>query len=244
MTYLVLFLYTLLAPKGGQKSAAPHPRQIITTAMGVTWCSRLGTYLLERVLIHGKDERFDKVKHQPAKFALFWFIQGLWVYLVGSPTYIVNTIPASEQPDLGPQDYLGQAMWAAGFLIEVVSDAQKFHFKLENPDQNMQTGLWARSRHINYFGEVLLWTGNWITCASAFSKKWHYVSALSPIFTYNLLTKLSGVPLLEVAMKKKYGHLESVCSLENARPARFTNLPSPFNSSRNGRPRLQFSGPS
>jgi steroid 5-alpha reductase family enzyme len=69
MTYLILFLYTLLAPKEG-KSAQPHPRQIMTTAMGLTWCSRLGTYLFERVLIHGKDERFDKVKYMPARFAL------------------------------------------------------------------------------------------------------------------------------------------------------------------------------
>ncbi|KAI9014059.1 hypothetical protein DFJ74DRAFT_681125 [Hyaloraphidium curvatum] len=224
LTYFTLFLYTLLAPKGGQKTVEPHPRQVLTTAMGIAWCSRLGTYLLTRVLLHGKDERFDKVKHMPARFAFFWFMQGLWVFLVGLPNWTLNSIPPSEQPPLGTQDKIGAAMWAAGFLIEVVADAQKFNFKLENPTGNMQTGLWKASRHVNYFGEVLLWAGNFVAASAGFVRPEQYVSAISPVFTYLLLTRLSGVPLLEASAAKKYGHLESFRKWKQETPLFFPKI--------------------
>ena len=68
------------------------------------------------------------------------------------------------------------------------------------------SGLWSLSRHPNYFGEIMLWFGLYLSASSVF-KGWQYLSVLSPVFVHLLITKLSGIPLLEQAGLKKWGHL-------------------------------------
>ena len=92
---------------------------------------------------------------------------------------------------------IGAVMWVAGFVIEVVADRQKSRFRADpvNEGRFINTGLWARSRHPNYFGEILLWAGIAVMAIPYLSGT-QWVVMLSPLFVYALLTRVSGVPTL------------------------------------------------
>merc|ERR1712004_737988 len=91
-------------------------------------------------------------------------------------------------------------------LIEVVADMQKSVFKSDpaNEGQFISSGLWSVSRHPNYFGEILLWFGLYLACSAVF-RGWQYLTVASPIFVMLLITRLSGVPLLEASGLKRWG---------------------------------------
>lgn len=180
------------------------PRQDITSYLVFAWACRLGTFLAIRVLKDGGDKRFDQAKNDPATFFKFWTIQGLWVFITLIPTIALNN--TRRNPPLGLRDYIGWGIWAAGFLIEVVADMQKSIFRSNplNKGRFIQSGLWAYSRHPNYFGEISLWFGLYISCSSAFQGA-EYATVISPIFVMLLITKLSGIPLLEAAGSKRWG---------------------------------------
>jgi len=184
--------------------SAMTSRQTVTGYMIFAWACRLGTFLFLRIMKDGKDNRFDKARDDPAVLFKFWTIQALWVFITLIPSLVLNT--ERRNPPLGRQDYIGWTIWGAGFIIEVVADMQKTLFKL-NPDNAgkfIQSGLWSVSRHPNYFGEISLWFGLYISCSSVF-RGGQYLSVLSPVFVMLLITKLSGIPLLEQAGLKKWG---------------------------------------
>ena len=80
-----------------------------------------------------------------------------------------------QQPKLTTQDYVGWTMWSVGFIMEVVADHQKSQFRANpaNRDAFITTGLWSLSRHPNYFGEILLWFGLFVSASSSFTKWWY-----------------------------------------------------------------------
>jgi len=180
-------------------------RQNIINYMVFGWACRLGTFLFIRVLKEGKDSRFDRVKDDPAVFFKYWTVQGLWVFITLIPMITLNS--TRRNPPIGTRDYLGWGIWVSGFVIEVVADMHKSIFK-SNPDNKgkfIQSGLWAVSRHPNYFGEISLWFGIYISCSSVFRGK-QYLTVVSPIMVMLLITRLSGIPLLEKAGLKKWGN--------------------------------------
>jgi steroid 5-alpha reductase family enzyme len=197
-----------------------HPRQLMVSTTTLLWCTRLGCYLAYRVLQDGKDSRFDKLKTQPLRFSFAWFMQGVWVLATAFPVYAINLSLASRLSPIGLLDYFGLGVWGLGFLFEVVSDCQKLMWQKriggeERKKQFINEGFWSISRHPNYFGEVTLWVGSFIICASGFRHlgivglKTAGLFAISPLFVTALLMKLSGVPMLEKASDKRFGHLES-----------------------------------
>jgi len=187
-------------------SPAITSRQHIVTTMGLMWCTRLGSFLFERVHKTGKDARFDKIKHQPSRFAFFWFMQGLWCFLVGMPVYLTNTNHSNDVQAVDWKDNVGRAMFLIGWLWESVADHQKSEFKDANPKDFMKTGLFAYSRYPNYFGEIMLQFGMFLACLNGISDpKMKLLSAASPVFTYWLLTRVSGIPPLEKSSQAKYG---------------------------------------
>ena len=101
------------------------------------------------------------------------------------------------------------ALWLSGFTIESISDYQKRAFRKENnPSEDfIHTGLWARSRHPNYFGEITLWSGIAVIALNTLTGI-EYITLISPVFVYILLTRMSGVNLLERIADERYGHLE------------------------------------
>ena len=123
------------------------------------------------------------------------------------PTLIMLT--QRRQPSLNAQDGIGWTLWFIGFVFEALADHQKFQFRSipANQDKFISTGLWSISRHPNYFGEILLWFGLFISASSAFTRWYHYLSILSPTFVYLMITRKTGIPLLERYGKRKWGHL-------------------------------------
>merc|ERR1711972_813001 len=97
--------------------------------------------------------------------------------------------------------------WIFGFAFEVIADQQKNAFRTEtsNKGKFITTGLWSLSRHPNYFGEITMWVGICVSGSNCFQgAKW--AAWLSPLTTYVLLMKVSGVPLLEKQGEKRWGH--------------------------------------
>lgn len=179
-------------------------RAILLAAMVIVWAARLGTFLFNRILQDGKDDRFDKIKPNFLRFLNVWTLQALWVTLTASAALIAIT--STERKELGIVAFIGLGIWLIGFLFEVIADNQKRQFK-KNPSNKgkfIQSGLWAKSRHPNYFGEIMLWVGVFIITIPVL-KGWQWVALFSPIFVFLLLTRISGVPGLEYKANKKWG---------------------------------------
>ena len=98
---------------------------------------------------------------------------------------------------------IGFLVWVKGFLFEVIADYQldMFMKHSENKGLLMTSGLWQYSRHPNYFGEAVMWWGIWIITTAIVPEIW-YLTIISPLLITFLLTKVSGVPLLEVRMSQ------------------------------------------
>ncbi|MFT4653007.1 MAG: steroid 5-alpha reductase family enzyme [Kangiellaceae bacterium] len=177
--------------------------QWIVAAMVVIWALRLGTFLFLRIHKDGKDDRFDKIKLNKYRFFVTWTIQGLWVLITSGAA--VTAIVSTNQPQVDWITAAGLSLWVLGLLIEVVADIQKRRFKqnVNNSLPFITTGLWSYSRHPNYFGEIMLWVGVAIVALPALSG-WQYAVLISPLFVIFLLTKVSGIPLLEAKADKKW----------------------------------------
>ena len=192
------------------------------------WSLRLGSFLFNRVKKTGRDTRFTEMKKNFFWFFLTWNLSALWVYL----SYVAGMVAVTSKhsSELTITEYIfcffGFLVWLAGFIIEVVADNQKKKFKedLNNKDKFISQGLWAWSRHPNYFGEILLWIGITIIAIPIF-KNWDYLALISPIFIYYLLVNVSGIPMLERAADQKWGNNEDYISYKDKTNILFLKKP-------------------
>jgi steroid 5-alpha reductase family enzyme len=185
-------------------STGVDARSILLWALVVIWAVRLGTFLFRRIRKAGKDDRFDEIKPSFIRFINVWTIQGLWVTFTMAAALVAITTTTRKELDVFA--IIGFLVWVFGFSIEVVADAQKSRFNA-NPDNKgkfIQTGLWSRSRHPNYFGEIVLWAGVAIIALPVL-QGWQWIALISPVFVTLLLTRVSGVPLLEKKADQKWG---------------------------------------
>ena len=189
----------------------------------MVWALRLGIYLFRRVRNDGKDVRFEKAKRHFFWFLQYWMGQALWVSLTACAAIIAILSP--EEDTLPVLAMVGMALWLSGFTIESLSDYQKRVFRKENNPSEafIHTGLWARSRHPNYFGEITLWTGIAVIALNTLTGI-EYITLVSPIFVYILLTRMSGVNLLERIADERYGHLEEYQRYKRNTPVLVPNL--------------------
>lgn len=187
----------LLAP-------APDVRSFLLLAMIVVWAARLGSYLVARVMAAGTDARFDAIKPSFARFLLVWTMQGLWVTVTLGPA--LAAITSLERVALDLFALAGLVIWACGFGIEVLADVQKRRFRADpaNRGEFVRSGVWAWSRHPNYFGEVVLWIGVAVVAAPVL-RDWQWLTMISPVFVYVLLTRVSGIPMLERKADERWG---------------------------------------
>jgi len=153
------------------------------------------------------SKSFDEIKPNFLRFLNVWTLQGLWVTMTSAAALI--TITSIKRVELNYFAYIGLTIWVIGFLLEVMADHQKRQFKKnpKNKGRFIQTGLWSKSRHPNYFGEILLWTGVFIISIPVL-QSWQWVALWSPIFVFLLITKVSGLPMLEAKSDKKWGGQE------------------------------------
>ena len=241
LTYAACIAVSVLARRAPSQSfakawASTHLRQKIVSTCALAWCTRLGLFLGYRVYEHGKDARFDKVKTDPLKFSVYWGLQAFWIFVTALPVYVINILPVARHAHFGLLDRFGLGVWALGFAFEAISDAQKLMWQHRiGPDRRktefIHEGLWSLSRHPNYFGEITLWVGNWIMCASAFRSaglvglRSAGILAISPIFVAGLICGLSGIPILEKSSDRRFGHLAEYQMYKERVPVFVPRLP-------------------
>ena len=202
LTYLAVTAFSLWA---GSTFAAPSAREWIVSALVAVWAVRLSCFLFLRIHRAGKDGRFDDLKTSPVRFLVPWTLQALWVFVTLNVVIVLNCKYVPSSP-LGLWDAVGIGMWVLGFGIEVIADHQKtaFNARPENHGKWIDEGLWARSRHPNYFGEILLWAGIAVIGYHSLDD-WEQAALVSPVFVHLLLTKISGIPLLDKRAMAKWG---------------------------------------
>ena len=202
MTYLVVVAFSLWV---GSESEGIGSRELLISALVAIWSIRLSGFLFLRIHHKGKDGRFDDLKTSPVRFLVPWTLQGLWIFLTANVVIVINS-QTGPSPPLGIWDVIGLLIWILGFGIEVLADMQKTRFNSnpKNEGRWIDQGLWSLCRHPNYLGETLLWTGIavfGVSCLGGFE----WVSWISPVFVYLLLTKVSGIPILDRRALSKWG---------------------------------------
>jgi len=204
LTYIGTILFALYASGSFQNLRLGS---ILIGLAIIIWAIRLGSFLFMRIHKDKKDGRFDSIKTSFSQFFMTWTLQGMWVFICSSAALIAIANPSGVP--INSVFILGLLMFVFGFAFEVIADNQKSTFRSisKNKDSFINEGLWARSRHPNYFGEITLWAGITVMGISTFEGM-NYLAIFSPIFSYLLLVYVSGVRLLELRGHKKWGHLK------------------------------------
>lgn len=174
---------------------------LILFLMIFIWSTRLGIYLGYRISKIGRDSRFDNIRNNFFKFLGFWVLQGISVFVILLNSFFVFK---NQVTTFNFWSILGIMIWSLGFLIESISDNQKFKFKLKNKNKWTDVGLWKYSRHPNYFGEMLCWWGIFIFSLFYLNLTNSLISLISPLYITILLLFFSGVPLIEKKYDEKF----------------------------------------
>jgi steroid 5-alpha reductase family enzyme len=216
-TYISVTLFALLA------SGPIGMRSALLALLVFIWAARLGSFLFRRIHAAGSDSRFDSIKPNAPRFFVAWTLQGLWVFLTLCAA--LAAISTLEPAQLGSTDVLGLLIWLLGFGIEVAADRQKSAFREENPGDFVDIGLWAWSRHPNYFGEIVLWVGVAVIASSTL-RGWQWVTMISPVFVAFLLMRVSGVPILEKRADERWGEDDAYQRYKSKTPVLVPRPPS------------------
>ena len=204
LTYISIMVYVVYTKNNLQEQLG----SIILASLVILWAVRLGSFLFLRIKKAGEDKRFREIKTSFARFFLLWTISGMWVSFCSMCA--LTAIASNDGVVVNNIFYIGLVTFIIGLSIEIIADSQKTKFRKDpkNKDKFINEGLWAKSRHPNYVGEITLWAGVAIMSFSSLEGS-QYISLISPIFTYLLLVYVSGVPQLTASGQKKWGHLES-----------------------------------
>lgn len=212
ITFLCVDIFSLAYNQISWTTA--HIRNLVMFFMIMFWTLRLGLFLFQRISRKhgGKDARFDDLRDNFARFLVAWTLQAAWAYFCCLPMFVLNSVDGdgdvarAADADVTPFDIAGWALWVFGWVIEILADRQKSAFKNDpnNRGKFCNVGLWSLSRHPNYFGEITLWIGLFVSSASVASNA-GWLSVLSPVWTIVLLVFSSGIPLAERTAMKKYG---------------------------------------
>jgi steroid 5-alpha reductase family enzyme len=175
-------------------------RKILITCLVGLWGLRLSVYILWRNWGKGEDYRYRRWREQAGD--RFWWtslfqvflLQGLLLWLISAP--ILGAQFYKSPDELTVVDLLGALVWGIGFLFEAVGDWQLARFKGDpaNRGKVMRSGLWAYTRHPNYFGDATVWWGCFIIAAATVHGAW---TVYGPLIMTGLLLPVSGVALLE-----------------------------------------------
>ncbi|MEO5950598.1 MAG: DUF1295 domain-containing protein [Candidatus Saccharimonadales bacterium] len=197
LSFIVVAIAALLL--SSQRSAL----LTVTVGMVIVWALRLGIFLVYRIRKTGKDARFDGIREDFFKFLKFWLGQGIVAWLLLLPILFL----AKENGEWSTLSFVGIAIWLLGLIVEGFADLQKYQFS-QNPANKgkwIANGVWHYSRHPNYFGEICVWIGVYITVVSSLSGIEQIIGLVSPLMIFITLRFISGVPPLEESAEKRWG---------------------------------------
>ena len=220
ITYMIVIV-TALYHKSEFIGSRSDIRSLLIAGFVIIWALRLGSFLFLRVLKDKEDRRFSEWKKNFHQFLRVWTLQGLWVFLTSVAAVTAITSRKIIEPDLFL--YIGSFLWVFGFLFESIADYQKRKFRSENKNKFIQSGLWSVSRHPNYFGEIVLWFGIALIAFPTLVGP-QYVSLISPLFVYLLLTRVSGVHILEKHADDTWGKKKDYKAYKEKTPVLFPKI--------------------
>ncbi|MEM1437059.1 MAG: DUF1295 domain-containing protein [Pseudomonadota bacterium] len=199
ITYIVMVVAAVLL------ADAMDLRSLLLATLIVLWALRLGPFLFRRIKAAGEDRRFRSIRNSFPTFLMTWTLQGTWVFVTACAA--LAAITAERTVPLDGFLLVGAALWLIGIAFESVADAQKsaFNGRPENEGQFITEGLWAWSRHPNYFGEILLWSGIAVI-AYPVLQGYQYLTLISPLFVFVLLRYISGIRMLDNRARKRWGN--------------------------------------
>ncbi|NWG70043.1 MAG: DUF1295 domain-containing protein [Parvularculaceae bacterium] len=184
------------------------PRAAVLTSLVSLWALRLALHLARRNLGRGEDYRYQAMRRKQGSDAAFarwslvhvYGLQGVIAWFVSLPAQVGQIGGAGA---LGLLGWVGAAAFGVGFFFEAVGDHQLTEFKKDpaNKGRLMTRGLWAWTRHPNYFGDALVWTGLTLI---ALESSWGWATIFSPMLMLHFLHNVSGKALLERGLEKKY----------------------------------------
>jgi len=196
--------FVLVAAVAGHFGAGLAERRLLLLAITTIWGLRLASHLWLRWRGAHEDFRYRLMRNKHGD--RFWIVslvtvfglQGLLMWVVSLP---IQLAAGSDEP-LGWVAAAGVVLWAFGVAFETVADSQLRRFRAEpaNRKRVLDTGLWRWTRHPNYFGDCCAWWGIWLTAAETAAGRFGIVG---PIVMTVLLTRVSGVPMLEHSMAKR-----------------------------------------
>ena len=229
-TYISLSIILILNSLFSSGYEGLNPYTYLIGAMVILWSLRLGMFLFKRVKDVGQDIRFIEMKKDFFWFLMTWTLSGLWVFL----TYVAGLSAMTSISLIENMSsyhftfmFIGFLLWVLGFVIEILADNQKKIFRKNpiNKGKFINSGLWAWSRHPNYFGEIILWLGISVIAFPSMEGG-EFLGLISPIFVYVLLTRISGIPMLEKSSDSKWGFDEDYIKYKNTTPILFLKKPS------------------
>ena len=221
LTYLSVIWYSLISSSNNFDNL--NGANIAIVLLITLWATRLGSFLFMRIHKDGEDKRFRTIKTSASQFFFTWTLSGMWVSLCSICAWTAMANPSGVTMNL--ITYIGIGLFIIGFSIEIIADHQKtvFRSNSENKNKFITSGLWSKSRHPNYLGEIVLWFAVAVISFSSLNGM-QYIALISPIFTYLLLVYISGVRMLEDRANKKWGHLEEYKKYRKETPALFFSL--------------------
>ncbi len=204
VAFTVVALVTY-AVSGGE---GDEGRRLMVTAATAVWGMRLSGHIAWRGRGGGEDLRYDRLlarapgSRNAYAFRMVYLLQGALVWLVSLPVQAAQYVPSPPGPVAGA----GVLLWAAGLTFETVGDLQLTRFRSDpsNCGVVMDRGLWAWTRHPNYFGDFLIWWGLFAMACGTWQAA--AVSVVSPLVMSFLLTYGSGKRLLERHMANRSGY--------------------------------------
>jgi len=220
VTYLSVVWFVFLST---YQSISLNFGNLILVLLISIWTIRLGLFLFMRIHKAGEDKRFRTIKTSASQFFMTFTLSGLWVTLCSMCALVAISSP--EGLVMNALTYVGIILFIIGFGIEIVADNQKTAFRSieANKDSFITSGLWSKSRHPNYFGEVLLWFAIAVISFSSLEGL-QLITLISPVFTYILLVYVSGVRMLEDMNDKKWADDENYKSYKENTPMLFPKL--------------------
>jgi len=181
-------------------------RRATVLALTAVWGLRLAVHIGVRNAGRGEDKRYTAILNKRTG-SLFGYVvrtiyapQALILFVVSLPVQLAMY----ESAPLGVLGAAGIAVWCLGFFFEAVGDAQLARFTRDpaNAGKVMDRGLWAWTRHPNYFGDACVWTGLWLL---ALGHPVGLLAVISPVAMTHFLVNVTGKALLEKGMRRSRG---------------------------------------